>query len=128
MNVTGTNFHKEKENMANIIKSINNGQHYPSNKNHNKSEEVRPGIGTKSMIDNYEIEKSLGKGSYAIVYLAKDVGTKEKVAIKVYEKSKLYNKTRRTIVEREIQVLSFVKHPNIIKLHRSIQTRNHVRP
>lgn len=128
INVTGTNFHKEKENMVNIIKSINNGQHYQSNKNHNKSEEVRPGIGTKSMIDNYEIEKSLGKGSYAIVYLAKDIGTKEKVAIKVYEKSKLYNKTRRTIVEREIQVLSFVKHPNIIKLHRSIQTRNHVSP
>lgn len=78
------------------------------------------------MVENFEIEKSLGKGSYAIVYQARDVNTNNLFAIKIYEKAKLYNKTRRTIVEREIQVLSFISHPNIIKLHKSIQTRSHI--
>ena len=77
-------------------------------------------------LGNYEFGKMLGKGSYAMVSLATDLKNNKKVAVKTYDKAKLYNKTRKTIVEREIQVLSFVNHPNIIKLHTSIQTRNHV--
>ena len=57
-----------------------------------------------NQLANYEIGKVLGKGSYAVVSLATSLKTRIKVAIKTYDKSKLYNKTRRTIVEREIQV------------------------
>ena len=53
---------------------------------------------------NYEFGKMLGKGSYAVVTLATDLKNGKKVAIKTYDKAKMYNKTRKTIVEREIQV------------------------
>lgn len=77
-------------------------------------------------LSNYEFGKVLGKGSYAVCTMATDLRNNKKVAIKTYEKAKLYNKTRRTIVEREIQVQSYVNHKNIIRLHNSIQTKNHV--
>lgn len=60
------------------------------------------------------------------MYLCIDTRNGEKYAIKIYDKSKLYNKTRRTIVEREIQVLSYVNHPNIIKLKKSVQTASNI--
>lgn len=128
---TDQNNQPQKDNNGmNIVKSLYKnpsiGSVNPENKSqhHNKSEEV-PQTHSK-VIDRYEIQKSLGKGSYAVVYQCKDIHNGDLFAIKVYEKSKLYNKTRRTIVEREIQVLGFVNHPNIVRLHKSIQTRNHI--
>lgn len=53
-------------------------------------------------LNDYEIGEMLGKGSYAVVHIGVDVRNQSKWAIKSYEKSKLNNKTRRTIVEREI--------------------------
>jgi serine/threonine protein kinase len=40
-------------------------------------------------MDRYEIKENIGKGSYAIVKLAKDTLTDKKVAIKIYDKYKL---------------------------------------
>jgi len=46
------------------------------------------------------------------------------VAIKVYDKIKLIDKTKRGIVKREIGILRKLDHPNIIKLMRTVETNN----
>ena len=87
---TDSNNQPQKDNNGmNIVKSLyknpsigsvnpqNNSQH------HNKSEEV-PHTHSK-VIDRYEIMKSLGKGSYAVVYQCKDIHNGELFAIKVFQ-------------------------------------------
>jgi serine/threonine protein kinase len=90
----------------------------------NKSQETQK---TNRRLLNYEVGARLGKGSYATVHEAVDVNSNTRVAIKTYEKAKMNNKTRKTIIEREIQVLNLIDHPRMIKLHKVIQTKNHVR-
>ncbi len=45
-----------------------------------------------------------------------------KVALKIYEKFRLYNKKRRQNVLREIQLLKQLDNENIIKLYTTIDT------
>lgn len=89
----------------------------------NRSEEKDK---TSRRLLNYEVGSRLGKGSYATVHEAVDTATGNKCAIKTYEKAKMNSKTRRTIIEREIQVLNCLEHPRLIRLHKVIQTKNHV--
>jgi MAP/microtubule affinity-regulating kinase len=53
-------------------------------------------------------------------------GNRDKVAIKIYEKVKLNDPMRRKNVEREVQILKKLDHPNIIKLIRTIETPTQV--
>ena len=64
----------------------------------------------------------LGKGSYAIVKLGIDRGTSEKVAIKTYEKYKLFDPQKKKNVQREISILQKTSHPNIIRLIKIIES------
>lgn len=69
---------------------------------------VRLHIGTGSFDKEYRMTAHiLGTGSYAVVKLAERIdGDKGNVAVKVYEKSKLYtNKHRRKNLCSEIMVL-----------------------
>jgi serine/threonine protein kinase len=67
----------------------------------------------ESGLENYEIIRQLGKGSFAVVYLAKDKAKGTRVAIKSYEKA-----TPQIIksVQNEVKVLKSIDHPNIVKL------------
>ena len=56
----------------------------------------------------------LGQGSFAKVRLAIDQRTKEKVAIKIYDKFRLLDNTKKKNVLREITTMEKMKHPNII--------------
>lgn len=42
--------------------------------------------------------------------------TQQRVAIKVYEKSKLQKIERKKSVQREIRILSYMNHKNILKM------------
>jgi serine/threonine protein kinase len=64
-------------------------------------------------LNDYELLRVLGKGSYAVVRLAMHKQTKKKVAIKSYEKISPLIKRN---VSNEIKVLKHLDHPNIIKL------------
>jgi len=76
----------------------------------------------KLHVENYKLDKVLGQGSYAVVRLAIDKETSEKVAIKTYEKFKLNDVHKRKNVKREISILQSLDHPNIIKLYKTIDT------
>lgn len=86
----------------------------------------------KYHISHIKIEKEykitstiLGSGSYAIVKLGENIkNPAEKVAIKIYEKSKLFtNKQRRMNLLHEITVLKSLDHQNIIKLIKVFEDR-----
>ena len=70
----------------------------------------------------------LGSGSYAVVKLAERIdNADEKVAIKIYEKNKLYtNKHRRVNLCNEIIVLRSLEHKNIVKLINVYEDRANV--
>ena len=77
------------------------------------------------MINQYIVEKTLGKGSFATVKLCKDSKTCVKYAIKVMNKKALRRKitggtNAYECVLEELKVLQRLEHPNIIWLHEII--------
>jgi len=82
-------------------------------------------IGRKKL-EKYEIENTIGKGEYAVVKIGINKITKEKYALKIYEKGKLDNLFRKTCVKSEIEVLYLINHKNIAKIIEDINTNNQI--
>ena len=77
---------------------------------------------SENKLSNYEIGHTLGKGAYAVVKVCKDKITGEKYAMKIYEKSRLNDNSKKKCVYREIEILKRINHKNIAKLHDVITT------
>ena len=73
-------------------------------------------------LSSYEIGRTLGKGAYAIVKVCTNKITKERYAVKIYEKSKLNDGSKKKCVYREIEILKKINHKNIAKLYDVITT------
>ena len=73
-------------------------------------------------LSKYEIGHTLGKGAYAIVKSVINLITREKYAMKIYEKEKLNDNLKKKCVIREIEILKRIKHKNIAKLIEVITT------
>ncbi|GCB63270.1 hypothetical protein scyTo_0011591 [Scyliorhinus torazame] len=71
----------------------------------------------------YDLDKTLGKGHYAVVKLARHVFTGEKVAVKVIEKSKL-DKSATGHLLQEVRCMKLVQHPNVVRLYEVIDTQS----
>jgi len=61
--------------------------------------------------------KTLGEGTFGKVKLATHILTGEKVAIKILEKDRIIDVSDVERVAREIYILKFIRHPNIIQLY-----------
>ena len=68
----------------------------------------------------------MGKGAYAKVKIAINKITKEKFAIKIYEKEKLNSNSKKSCVFKEIQILRKLNHKNIAKLIEVITTEKQI--
>ncbi|MEO7822275.1 MAG: serine/threonine-protein kinase, partial [Gemmatimonadaceae bacterium] len=66
----------------------------------------------------YEIERQIGQGAFATVYLARDLKHERKVAIKVLNADP-ESETGEIRFIREIRVVARLQHPNILPLHDS---------
>jgi hypothetical protein len=77
-------------------------------------------------VNDYVIGKEIGKGAYAVVKQAMHKPSGIKLAIKIYEKYKLMDQSRKTAVKREIQILKQLDHPNIVKLYEIIDNPKQV--
>lgn len=71
-----------------------------------------------ALADRYVIERELGAGGMAIVYLAEDIKHHRKVAVKVL-RPELAASVGANRFLREIQVAAGLNHPNILSLHDS---------
>ncbi|KAL0123337.1 hypothetical protein PUN28_005699 [Cardiocondyla obscurior] len=69
----------------------------------------------------YELEKTIGKGNFAIVKMATHVVTKSKVAIKIIDKTKL-NEENLAKIFREVHIMKRLRHPHIIRLYQVMET------
>ena len=96
------------------------------NKNRNISVQSLCTTNRVSELSKYEIGKNLGKGAYAVVKLVKNKITQEKFAMKIYEKCKLNDSSKKKCVYREIEVLKRLNHNNIAKLIDVINTQSKI--
>jgi serine/threonine protein kinase/tetratricopeptide (TPR) repeat protein len=67
---------------------------------------------------HYELEREIGQGAFATVYLARDLKHERKVAIKVLNADPTSEMGELRFI-REIGVLARLQHPNILPLHDS---------
>ncbi|XP_068609911.1 MAP/microtubule affinity-regulating kinase 3-like [Brachionichthys hirsutus] len=72
-------------------------------------------------IGNYRLMKTIGKGNFAKVKLARHVLTGREVAIKIIDKTQL-NPTSLQKLFREVRIMKILNHPNIVKLFEVIET------
>jgi serine/threonine protein kinase/tetratricopeptide (TPR) repeat protein len=67
---------------------------------------------------HYDIEREIGQGAFATVYLARDLKHERKVAVKVLHADPT-SETGELRFIREIRLLARLQHPNILPLHDS---------
>ena len=72
-------------------------------------------------VGKYKLIKTIGKGNFAKVKLAKHFPTGREVAIKIIDKTQL-NQTSLQKLFREVRIMKFLDHPNIVKLYEVIET------
>ncbi|CAK1546559.1 unnamed protein product [Leptosia nina] len=93
--------------MACNIKPLHKSKHFP--------------IDQLVCVGNYELEKTIGTGNFAVVKLATHVITKSKVAIKIIDKSRLdEDNLKKTF--REIAIMKRLRHPHIVKLYQVMES------
>ena len=73
-------------------------------------------------LENYKFIKTIGEGTFGKVKLSIHLPTKEYVAIKILEKSKVIEQMGLERIEREIEYLKFFNHPNIIQIYEVIDS------
>ncbi|RXM35154.1 Serine/threonine-protein kinase MARK1, partial [Acipenser ruthenus] len=72
-------------------------------------------------IGNYRLLKTIGKGNFAKVKLARHILTGREVAVKIIDKTQL-NPTSLQKLFREVRIMKILNHPNIVKLFEVIET------
>ncbi|XP_040185008.1 serine/threonine-protein kinase MARK2 isoform X6 [Rana temporaria] len=85
----------------------------------------RPSIPTSAdeqpHIGNYRLLKTIGKGNFAKVKLARHVLTGKEVAVKIIDKTQLNSSSLQKLF-REVRIMKVLNHPNIVKLFEVIET------
>jgi len=72
---------------------------------------------TSKVIGNYKLGRTLGEGTYGKVKWAVNINTGQEVAIKIMKPQEVKDKGD---IDREINILKLLKHPNIVELYESI--------
>ncbi|XP_051959728.1 serine/threonine-protein kinase MARK2-like isoform X11 [Xyrauchen texanus] len=85
-----------------------------SNMPHSTADE-QPHIGC------YRLLKTIGKGNFAKVKLAKHILTGKEVAVKIIDKTQLNSSSLQKLF-REVMIMKLLNHPNIVKLFEVIET------
>ena len=76
----------------------------------------------RKKLEKYDIGEIIGKGSYATVKICTNKETKEKYAMKIYDKIKIDDSFRQNCIKTEIDILKKINHKNIVKIIEDINT------
>ncbi|GMN40531.1 hypothetical protein TIFTF001_009751 [Ficus carica] len=79
-----------------------------------------------NLFGKYELGKLLGRGAFAKVYHARNVGTGQSVAIKAVSKQKVAKGGFAAQVKREIAIMRRLSHPNVVKLMEVLATKTKI--
>ncbi|KAL7862692.1 hypothetical protein SRHO_G00116760 [Serrasalmus rhombeus] len=71
----------------------------------------------------YDLDRTLGKGHFAVVKLARHVFTGQLVAVKVIDKTKLDALAMGHLLQ-EVRCMKLVQHPNVVRLYEVIDTHS----
>ena len=77
------------------------------------------------LADRYRLERELGRGGMATVYLARDLRHKRPVALKVLH-PELAHALGPERFQREIELAASLQHPHILSVHDSGETAGHL--
>lgn len=88
--------------------SRHRSQHYPLN--------------SDNFLGRYRLLKTIGKGNFAKVKLAKHIPTMKEVAIKIIDKTALNPSSLKKLF-REVTIMKMLDHPNIVKLYEVIDSQ-----
>jgi MAP/microtubule affinity-regulating kinase len=116
-------------------KSANNDHHQNNNNNNNTSSTAVTSSSSSTRLQSskmrsdpnephigkYRFSKTIGKGNFAKVKLARHIPTGREVAIKIIDKAQL-NPTSLQKLFREVKIMKGLDHPNIVKLFEVIET------
>ena len=78
-----------------------------------------------NIICDFILKETLGKGTFGVVKLAINNQTREKVAIKIINETKLPKEEKLNFL-REIEILKELKHPNIIRIFSHINKEKQI--
>ncbi|XP_059574418.1 serine/threonine-protein kinase MARK2 isoform X3 [Alligator mississippiensis] len=82
---------------------------------------VPPAPDDQPHVGNYRLLKTIGKGNFAKVKLARHVLTGKEVAVKIIDKTQLNSSSLQKLF-REVRIMKVLNHPNIVKLFEVIET------
>eukprot|EP01155_Anaeramoeba_flamelloides_P040409 Anaeramoba_flamelloidesc33579_g1_i2.p1 GENE.c33579_g1_i2~~c33579_g1_i2.p1 ORF type:complete len:154 (-),score=43.66 c33579_g1_i2:345-806(-) len=85
-----------------------------------KTKEKRKNL-VEVIYKKYSFQEKIGDGSFSSVYRAVEKKTKKEYAIKIIKKNNLQFKKH--LIDNEIDILSKLDHPNIIKLKEIFNTK-----
>lgn len=71
----------------------------------------------KALGDGYRVERELGAGGFAVVYLVRDLGLKRDLAVKVLSPDLITSHSVLERFRREAETVAGLSHPNIVPLH-----------
>lgn len=79
-------------------------------------------INSDNLLGRYKLIKTIGKGNFAKVKLAKHIATLKEVAIKIIDKTVLNPSSLKKLF-REVTIMKMLDHPNIVKLYEVIDSQ-----
>ena len=104
--------------------------------NENEDEEILsipPNIGNnedkknnEKIICDFIIKEKLGEGTFGKVRLGINRQTEETVAIKILDKKKIIKERDKKRIEKELNILKSLRHPNIVHLYADIETNANI--
>ncbi|GAM17057.1 hypothetical protein SAMD00019534_002320 [Acytostelium subglobosum LB1] len=84
-------------------------------------------LARKKILTDYDIIGELGRGTFSVVYLGVNKNNATKVAIKDIDLAKYQGNPRyMNQLNREIDILRSIRHPNIVHIHEIFQSDQHV--
>ena len=76
-------------------------------------------------LEDYELEKCLGKGAFGEVYLTSKKGDSKKYATKKLDREEIEQSESMKYLRNEIVLLQYLNHPNIVKFQEVKKTKKH---